>query len=266
MFADNVNQLELLKLIFENDPDLIFVKDAHGNFLAVNDALAKSYGLKLNEVLNVNNGHINKNADELAKFRADDAEVLRTGVTKFFEETVTNSKGEVSYFLTRKIPLKNSHDELLVLGISQDITQIKKQQIDLTRHESMLDICFMESPIAMGSASMDGYFLTANKAFQKLLGYTKAELSRLTIADITDRTYRDDNLEQLEKLKRQEFTQFAYNKNLLHKNGTPIPVRVTTKFSPPGLISAVGFFFATIEDLRVDRSQNFTKEMASNSR
>ena len=92
--------------------------------------------------------------EQADRFRADDREVMESGVGKlFYEECMTTHDGRNVWQNTSKIPLKNSADETVgVLGIYEDITQRKQDEAELRKYQEHLEDLVQERTTALSIA------------------------------------------------------------------------------------------------------------------
>ncbi|MCA9771276.1 MAG: PAS domain S-box protein [Myxococcales bacterium] len=114
-----------LRQVIDLVPHFIFAKNRDGRFVLVNKAVADVYGTSVEALTGALESDVNPHAEEVKRFRRDDLEVLALGEPKHIPvETIVDSRGEVRYLQTVKIPYKSSDsDEAAVLGVASDITE-----------------------------------------------------------------------------------------------------------------------------------------------
>ena len=79
---------------------------------------------------------------------------------------------------------------------------------------------FEEGPLGIAMVSpIDGKFLRANVTFSRMLGYTEAELRRLTFADVTHPDHRSEDAEAVGKLWEGRIPFYRTGKRYLKKSG-----------------------------------------------
>lgn len=114
----------LLETLIQSIPDLIWLKDRDGIYLACNKRFEDFFGAKEIEIKGKSDyDFVDK---ELADFfRLHDNKVMQTDETCINEETITfASDGHTEVVQTTKVPIHNSDGSLMgVLGISRDITE-----------------------------------------------------------------------------------------------------------------------------------------------
>lgn len=121
-------QREFIERVIEADPTLIFVKDEEGRYVMVNSAYAKTFGLAREEFIGRRLEELHQQADEIAADNWSDRRVLELGAETVAEVTITRAKELRRYFLAIKKPLRMPDGRIHVLGIEQDITELKHNE------------------------------------------------------------------------------------------------------------------------------------------
>lgn len=151
-FSENITEQKKLQQIAEesrrnyrallnNIPDMAWIKDRDGHFMAVNQTFCKAFHLKLEDILNKTDYDLSR--PELAeKYIKDDIEVMEKKIKKRVEEKIEYADGTSHWVETIKLPIFNDQNEIVgTSGISRDITKRKKFEADLERmHKEMIDI------------------------------------------------------------------------------------------------------------------------------
>lgn len=113
----------MLREVIDIVPLFIFAKDEEGKFFLINRAYAACYGATPRQMYGKTDADFNSDAKEVAKFSADDMEVLRSGQPKYrIEDRITCVSGQTKTVITNKIPFYTPDCKPAVLGISTDIT------------------------------------------------------------------------------------------------------------------------------------------------
>ncbi len=112
--------------ILDNIPDMAWLKDKDGKFLAVNEPFAKACGKAKEELLGKTD--FDFWPKELAeRYRDDDEQVMKTGKRKSIEETLVHEKGRDVWIETIKSPIYNEDGGVIgTTGIARDITERKQ--------------------------------------------------------------------------------------------------------------------------------------------
>lgn len=174
----NLNE-EGVRQLIDLDPHFIFAKDAEGRYILANKAMAEKYQLAVDELLGKTDVELSATPEIAARFREEDLEVIRSGMRKHIpEELVYNHNGIPRILTTTKIPfIFSDANEPAVLGISVDITDLKRIEKELRESETRLLTVLESSPIPMMLNSLDeGIVLYANSAVEELFGRSLSDL------------------------------------------------------------------------------------------
>ena len=129
-----------LSSIVENIPNMIFVKDATDlRFVSLNKAGEDLLGYSRNDLLGKNDYDF-FTEEEADFFTSKDREVLTSGkLEQIMEERVSTRNKGVRVLETKKIPIFNITGEpQYLLGISNDITERKKNELELVERTAEL--------------------------------------------------------------------------------------------------------------------------------
>jgi PAS domain S-box-containing protein len=107
---------------------------------------------------------------------------------------------------------------------------------------------FEHSAVGIAVAELDGRFLTANSAFQRMVGYTEAELRELTALDLLEEADRPATRDLLSQLEKGAVRQYQVEDRSRRKDGSLIWVRKTLSLIPAGP-RPVGYVVAIAEDI-----------------
>ena len=130
----------LLETILANTSDHVYVKDAESRFLRISGALARWFGLS-DPALAVGKTDADFfSAEHAQKARADEVELLRSGVAMIaVEERETWPDGSDTWMSTTKMPICDPDGRVIGLfGMSREITDRKRAEQAFTKQASML--------------------------------------------------------------------------------------------------------------------------------
>jgi PAS domain S-box-containing protein len=132
---------EFLRKVINTAPGMIFLKDSQGRYILANKALGDAYGTTIEGVVGKTDGELIPDAAEAARFRQDDAEVIRTRRENVVaEEPLTTADGRTRWFTTIKVPLVNDDGTCdKMLGVAIDITERKQIREELVRLNASLE-------------------------------------------------------------------------------------------------------------------------------
>jgi len=131
----------MLQLVLDTIPARVFWKDKNSNYLGSNQRFAEDAGRESPaELIGQTDFDLSwGGGSDAKKYRADDHQVIETGVAKLnYEESQTRGTGETTWLTTTKIPLRDRENEIFgVLGTYEDITErkIAEQELEISLAE-----------------------------------------------------------------------------------------------------------------------------------
>ena len=104
--------LSIQQAILNTLPDIVWLKDAEGRFLGVNDAFAQASGRTRQELIGKTDFDFWPH-NLAQRYRDDDIQVMQSGVTKVIEETRVHSTKEQVWIETIKSPVHNEDGHVI---------------------------------------------------------------------------------------------------------------------------------------------------------
>lgn len=174
----------MLQIVLDNIPVRVFWKDRNSVFIGCNQLLARDAGLKSNQDI------IGKTDAELIwkeqaeLYRADDAKVIESGISKLnYEEPQTGPGGEHRWLRTNKVPMRNFEGRIIgVLGTYEDITDrktIEQERESLlhalaAKNEEMESIIYITShDLRSPLVNINGFGTELENSFKKVREFIK---------------------------------------------------------------------------------------------
>ena len=161
---------ELLHGLFNNIPDRIYFKDAASRFVRVNQAMADKFGLATPEAAAGKTDFDFHPALDAQEFFADEQRLLQTGepiINKV--EGQTAADGSAVWASVTKVPMRDQHGRVTgLIGISRDISALKRLEASLMEERSLLRSLVDHLPDYIYVLDEAGRFLLANEAFYQL--------------------------------------------------------------------------------------------------
>ncbi len=238
--TDEVKQREKqLHTVIETIPDLVWLKNKEGEYLACNTKFERLFGAKESEIIGKTDyDFVTK---ELADFfRKHDKKTMDAGCTSLNEEEVTYADdGHRELLETSKTPMFDQQGQLVgVLGVGRDITDRRQSEQALRRAQKMDAIGQLTGGIAHDFNNILGIII-GNLSFLKNL-ITNNEKAQKRVVAIAKAAQRAANLtRQLLAFSRKqgvELKQVNINKliqnmdSLITRSITP-EVQVDSVFS-----------------------------------
>lgn len=119
------DQHQFIRQIIDTVPNLIFVKNQKGQFIMVNEAVAKIFGKSVDEIELKYNDEIHPVKEEIEVFNESEKKVIEFMKPFSLEEQFTLANGEIKTYFTTKVPLERADGTIDILGVSTDITEQK---------------------------------------------------------------------------------------------------------------------------------------------
>ncbi len=145
----------MLKNVLENFPGVVFWKDLNSIYLGCNKNFSEAAGLKdTSEIVGKTDYELPWADTEAEAYRADDKHVMESGMPKLnIIETQLQFSGRVAWFNTSKVPLFDSNNNVIgVLGVSNDITDLKKTEEELRQARDHLEDQVKEQTVELKEA------------------------------------------------------------------------------------------------------------------
>jgi len=240
----------LLQSIINLVPHPIFAKDCNSRYLLANDACAAFRGLKPEQMIGRSDLELLHERSEAEMFMRDDQEVIDSGRRMFIpEELLTNVSGEVTILQTIKMPVELPDVGPSILGVSVDVTELKRAESQLRQSEEEFRTMFESASIGMGQADpRNGRFVRVNKKMCDITGYSECELLKLKILDITHPDDRDADNDLFCSVVRGEIPTYRIEKRYVRKDRKVVWVSVNMNIIRDGASQPLRTM-ATIEDI-----------------
>jgi PAS domain S-box-containing protein len=175
--AETIRERAMLRTLIDTLPDLIWLKDSQGIYLACNQRFEKFFGAREQDIIGKTD--YNFVDQELAdSFRAHDRLAMEKNEPSINEEEVPfASDGHRELLETTKVPMRDASGNLIgILGIGHDITERKRTEASLRELGQRLDMATEAAGIGiwdMNLATGDAYH---SRQMRSMLGYEDGEL------------------------------------------------------------------------------------------
>jgi PAS domain S-box-containing protein len=203
---------ERLRAVVDNSRTLISVKEPSGRYVMVNRRFESVLGL----AARMTHGRRDEDLFPLetaAALRAHDDTVIAGDRCVEFDQSLITADGRRRRFSCVKTPLHDSDGNVAaVCSIATDVTER-----ELARRER--DRIFELSPDMMAAASIDGYLRVVNPQWERVTGFTAAELLGSPGIDFVHPEDREEAARAFETLRRGEHLA-EIETRLRRKNGS----------------------------------------------
>ncbi|MBL4624155.1 MAG: PAS domain S-box protein, partial [Flavobacteriales bacterium] len=245
--------------IIESSLDVICATNDKGIVTEFNLAAQKTFGYSKEEVLGK---HVSILYVDKAE-RDRTVNLLLGGSGTFTGEVLNKRKnGEEFISYLAAAVLRNAEGKTIgLMGVSRDITEVKKSQTLLEKSEQQYRDLFENATDLIQSVDADGTILYVNNSWKKTLGYTTKELENKNIFDIIADKSKDHCKEVFSKILKGETVdriEIIFNT----KEGKEIIVEgnISCKLDEGIPVSTRGIFM-DVTASRMDRFALTQKEM-----
>ena len=247
--------------IFDQAAAGINQADASGRFIEANQYFCDLLGYTRDELLNLTVQAVTHPEDlhQSAISRLFRGELKSVTVEKRYRQSVTVEKRyrhKQGDWIWTEVTLSVIHDAagavISDLAIVLDIRNFKQASAALQTSEIRFRAIFDQVAAGINQIDASGRFVEANQYYCNLLGYSRAELLKLTFADVVHPEDLARYRPQIDRIMRGELDRLDYEKRDRHKNGD----WVWTKISISVLRDAAGQVIgnlAVVVDIRDHR-------------
>ncbi len=223
-----------LDTILENIPDVITVKELNSlSYTYVNKACEKLYGMPREELIGKNAFDLfNKSLAE--HYESSDRIIIgKKKQIDFYEELFKTKKHELKLFFTKKMLIFDEKNEpKYLLSISEDITERKKSEKELKKHEMRFSSLFRSSPVAIAVFESHSTVIhDVNQSFLNLTGCSREDVINKSFTGLD--IWESDGIKEF--IKHQNNTvQKSSDRELciVSKQGAKKTVLVATEHLP----------------------------------
>jgi len=240
---------EKYRSIFENAVEGIFQVTLDGRYISANPALARIYGHASSEELLASltdaNQHLYVHAERYVEF----IQLMQQNKTiERFESQIYRQDGSIIWISQNARPIVHADRIEYYEGFVEDITERKQAEVALQQSEQRFRAIFENVAIGIGLTDSEGRHVEVNPAWQKILGYSNEELSRMSF---TEFTYPDDvaaDVELYKELLAGRRDHYQMEKRYICKSGQLAWGRLTVSLIR-GSSNETQLAIATIENI-----------------
>jgi len=234
----NLRQTEAhLKTLIHTIPDLIWLKDPDGVYMACNRRFEQFFGAHESDIIGKTDyDFVDKNLADF--FRQKDREAITAGKPSINEEEVVfAADGHQELLETIKTPMLDDQGRLIgVLGIAHDITAIRQAQESLRESEERFRQALEFLPVAIGISNAKRQVLYLNREFTQRYGYLLADIPSIeawALQAYPDPAYRQECLgqwdEDVAQVLRSGGATPTRERKVTCKDGNQCQVEIVTR-------------------------------------
>ena len=192
-----------LTAIIENLPGIIWLKDAESHILLSNTKFAHTFGREKPEDLLGKTDLDFSPKEQAERYLADDKKVVNSKKPLHVEELIYDQSG-LKWFETFKMPIFDDHNDVIgTTGYAQNVSERKEAEKALLESEEKFKKAFMTSPDSVNINRLeDGLYVSINKGFTNIMGYTEEDVIGKTSIEINIWTNPADREKFVEGLRK----------------------------------------------------------------
>ncbi|MFP4522524.1 MAG: PAS domain S-box protein [Fibrobacterota bacterium] len=209
--------------IFENIQDVYYEASLDGRILEISPSIESISEYKREELLGASLEKIYRDPEERANLLK--AFSLEGKVTDY-EVNLKDKSGESRYCsITASVVISKENKTLKISGTMRDITERRKTLKQLKESETRFKTIIEDLPVAVFAHDLDGKFVLVNTAASKNTGYTKTELSEMSVYDLDPESLDRKDREKLWNYLRVGRSEVLEGKHI-RKDGSSYPAEI----------------------------------------
>ena len=192
------------------------------------------------------------------------SKLLSGELDKFsMDKRYTSKSGKIVWARTNVAAVRNSEGNAIYeVALIEDITEEKAHQEAFAAQKQRLDAIVDNSTIGI-ALTKQGRVVRTNAAFQKMIGYSEEELSKMTVVDVSLEADKEETLKNVNQLIDDKIDDFTMNKQFLAKDGRIIWAR-TRVAAVRDDTRAIKYEVSMIEDITEELKQGALLEALNN--
>ncbi|WP_319522971.1 PAS domain S-box protein [uncultured Desulfosarcina sp.] len=253
----------MLRRIMDIVPSMIFVKNAEGRFLMVNQAVADRYRMPVEELVGKLQADVHPDRDQVARYMADDRRAMDSGNALFVrEEPFLDHTGATRWLEVIKLPCDiEDFGEPAVVALATDITARREAEARIQESEKRYRTVFENTGTGTVLSEADTTLSMVNREFARMVGYDRSEIEgKMSWTQLI----APEDVEQMKayhyaRRKDPLNTPTQYECHLVTRKGGVIPTLLRVRLIP-GTRASIGSFLdisdrKRAEDAMVDANR-----------
>ena len=206
------SDLEELKLILDYAPIGINLLDPSMRIVRLNRFVERMLGVRTEDVKGkycyevAGNGRPCKGCGV--------AESLKDGKIRFFERKVRDR-----VIRNTSVPVKKNGNIVAVVELIEDVTEKKRMEEELKKSEAKYKDLFENSLDIIAVTNLKGEYLDVNKAFERILGFSKEEVIGRNYREFVGEEVADQIFQMYNKAFREKRDLYGLEAEITTKNG-----------------------------------------------
>ena len=206
--------------------DAFATADMRGRLQEFNPAFRKLTGYSAAELRKITYQRLTPRKWHAAEAKILKDQVLPRGYSDVYEKEYRRKDGSVVPVELRTILIRDAAGKATGMWASiRDITERKRAEDALRQSESKYRLLFENMGDSFAAMDLHGRLIDCNPAFEKLVGYSRQEVLRLHLTDITPREWMAVEKKAVAQMRRRGYSK-RFEKEYVRKDGTRVPVEL----------------------------------------
>lgn len=249
-----------LRCLLDTFPYIVWMKDAEGRFISVNQAFVETFKQKsIEDLIGKTDFDITDRA--LAQNYVDDDFKVMASKTRLDTEEEIIDQDVRKWFETHKSPIFDATGQVIgTAGFSRDITERRQAEQAIRESESRYRTQFDLASEGIFAATPEGCILEANEAFARMHGYSREAMVGLRLEDLCTPASAKHIHGRMRRLLAGE--SLTFQTEHLHNLGHAFPLEVSASLmSSNGEPSVLWFHRDISERLRMEEERRNMEAM-----
>jgi PAS domain S-box-containing protein len=149
--------------------------------------------------------------------------LFRNPREEIFEHKVLLTGGNIGWLHWVSKPILGDDGQLIEFqGVGRDITEQHRAEDELKQSEDRWRLIFDNSAVGIVVTDVDGRYFATNAVYERMLGYSKQELTDLTLFDVTEEDHLQPSRALITELLTGKRSQFQIDARCRQKGGQQI--------------------------------------------
>lgn len=253
------------KAILDNIPDIAWLKDEKGRYIAVNEAFLIACGKPSEEVIGKSDFEVWP-PEYAARYREEDQRVMQAGRRVLIEDQSLYSDGRLRDVEVFRTPFYDIDGEVCgLIGIAHDVSEYKLIEAQLRSYLMEVERLYHDAPCGYHSLNEDGVFVRINDTELEWFGYSREEvIGKMRFVDLLTPASQQVFLNEFRRFKQTGSVE-GLEYEVVRKDGSTMHVllnAVAERDESGGLLYSRASMFDITERKRIEAAEQEQRVLA----